>query len=147
MTLHDEFTTGPLAAELAPLIAEGNDGAILAVLNRQDIPAKGKVSAHDIREYLMVENLLWMAIKDSPTLACRATVEALAMFETFDLSNSKRLAMFTQVLDMLVQDNLVPAFTEQNKLDLLAMGDVLISRAEQAGINPTIQDIAQALRG
>lgn len=147
MNLLEELTTGPLAVELAPLITAGNDGAILAVLNRQDISAKGKVSAHDIREYLMVENLLWMAIKDSPTLACKATIEALAMFETFDLSNSKRLAMFTQVLEGLVQDNLVPDFTEQNKVDLLAMGDVLISRAEQLGISPTITDIAQTLRG
>lgn len=147
MNLLEELTTGPLAVELAPLITAGNDGAILAVLNRQDISAKGKVSAHDIREYLMVENLLWMAIKDSPTLACKATIEALAMFETFDLNNSKRLAMFTQVLEGLVQDNLVPDFTEQNKVDLLAMGDVLISRAEQLGISPTITDIAQTLRG
>lgn len=146
MTLHDELTTGPLAAELAPLIADGNDGAILAVLNRKDIPAKGKVSAHDIQQYLMLHDLL-LTIESSQTLSCIATKRALEIFPTFDLSNPTILAKFDQILTGLEQDTLLPDFTGQHKADLLAMGDVLISRAEQLDITPTITDIAQALRG
>lgn len=146
MTLHDELTTGPLAAELAPLIADGNDGAILAVLNRKDIPAKGKISAHDIQQYLMLHDLL-LTIESSQTLSCIATKRALEIFPTFDLSNPAVLVKFDQILTGLEQDTLLPDFTAQHKADLLAMGDVLISRAEQLDITPTITDIAQALRG
>lgn len=146
MTLHDELTIGPLAAELAPLVADGNDGAILEVLNRKDIPAKGKVSAHDIQQYLMLHDLL-LTIESSQTLSCIATKRALEIFPRFDLSNPIILAKFDQILTGLEQDTLFPDFTTQHKADLLAMGDVLISRAEQLDITPTITDIAQALRG
>ena len=54
MSLLDELTTGPLAAELAPLIAAGDDGAIYAALHRKDIVADGSVTAHDIQQYLMI---------------------------------------------------------------------------------------------
>ncbi len=146
MTLHDELTTGPLAVELAPLIQAGNDSAILAVLNRRDIPAKGKVSAHDIQQYLMLHDLL-LAIESCPAQSCQATKRALDIFPTFDLANPAILTKFTAILTGLEQEVLIPDFTTQHKADLLALGDVLISRAEQIGISPSITDIAQALRG
>lgn len=146
MTLSDELINGPLAAELAPYISAGNDGAILAVLNRKDIVAKGKVTAHSIQQYLMLNDLL-LAIESTQTLSCLATKRALEIFPVFDLSIPVVLEKFTAILSGLEHDNLIPAFTAQHKADLLMMGDVLISRAEQAGISPTIEDIAQALRG
>lgn len=146
MNLHDELTTGPLASELAPLIGAGNDSAILAVLNRKDIPAKKPVTAHGIRQYLMLVDLL-LPIEASNATSCIATKRALEIFESFDLSNPVILAKFTQILDGLVAETLIPDFTEQHKADILSLGDTLISRAEQLGITVTIQDIAQALRG
>ncbi len=146
MTLHDELTTGPLAVELAPLIQAGNDSAILAVLNRKDIPAKGKISAHDIQQYLMLYDLL-LAIESSPAQSCQAAKRALEIFPSFDLANQLILTKFTAILTGLEQEVLIPDFTAQHKVDLLALGDVVISRIEQVGINPTVQDIAQALRG
>ncbi len=146
-TLLDELTSGPLAAELAPHIQAGADGVVAAILNRRDIPAKGSVSSHDIRQYLMLVDLL-IAIEASPQPACIAAKRALEVFPIFDLSNPMILGKFTQVLDGLVAETLIPDFTEVNKAVILSLADTLISRTEQAGLgNVTIEQIAQATRG
>jgi hypothetical protein len=146
-TLADELTSGPLAEELAPHIAAGNDGECAAILNRADIPAKGKVLSHDIRQYLMLVDLL-IAIEASPQPACVAAKRALEVFPIFDLSNPMILGKFEQVLDGLVEEDLIPDFTETHKLTILSLADTTISRAEQAGLgHVTIEQIAQATRG
>jgi hypothetical protein len=147
MSLLEELTTGPLAAELAPHITTGADGVCAAILNRRDIAAKGKVLSHDIRQYLMLVDLL-IAIEASPQPACVAAKRALEVFPIFDLSNPMILGKFTQVLDGLVAEELIPDFTEEHKAVILSLADTLISRAEQAGLgNVTIEQIAQATRG
>jgi hypothetical protein len=146
-TLIEEINTRPLASELAPHIAAGSDGIAAAILNRKDIPAKGKVAAHDIRQYLMLVDLL-IAIESSIQPACVAAKRALEVFPIFDLANPMILGKFEQVLDGLVAEDLIPDFTETNKLTILSLADTLISRAEQAGLgNVTIEQIAQATRG
>ncbi len=146
-TLAEELNSGPLAAELAPHITAGADGVVAAILNRADIPAKGSVSSHDIRQYLMLVDLL-ISIEASPQPACVAAKRALEVFPIFDLSNPMILAKFTQVLDGLVAETLIPDFTEVHKFTILSLADTLISRAEQAGlVNITIEQIAQATRG
>ncbi len=146
-TLAEELTTGPLAAELAPHISVGADGVVAAILNRKDIAANGSVSSHDIRQYLMLVDLL-IAIEASPQPACVAAKRALEVFPIFDLSNPMILGKFTQVLDGLVAEELIPDFTETHKLTILSLADTLISRAEQAGLgHVTIEQIAQATRG
>lgn len=146
MTLLDELTNGPLAAELAPLIADGKDGEVLAVLNRKDIPAKKPITSHSIRAFLFA-NKFWNPIKHGTSLACEETIDALTLFESFDIRVPVYYDRLVEVLTGLVAEPLVPTFTVDHKAAILAMGDTLISRAEQLGINPTIQDIAQALRG
>ncbi len=147
MSLLEELTTGPLAVELAPHITAGADGVVAAILNRKDIAAKGTVASHDIRQYLMLVDLL-IAIEQSAALSCVAAKRALEVFPVFDLSNPMILGKFTQVLDGLVAEDLIPDFTETHKLTILSLGDTLIIRAEQAGLgNVTIEQIAQATRG
>jgi len=146
-TLSEELTSGPLAAELAPHIAAGADGVVAAILNRADIAAKGSVSSHDIRQYLMLVDLL-IAIEASPQPACIAAKRALEVFPIFDLSNPMILGKFTQVLDGLVAETLIPDFTEVHKLTILSLADTLISRAEQAGLGHIDHmAVAKALRG
>ena len=146
-TLAEELTTGPLAAELAPHITAGADGVCAAILNRADIPAKGKVAAHDIRQYLMLVDLL-IAIEASSQPACVAAKRALEVFPIFDLSNPMILGKFTQVLDGLVAEELIPDFTEVHKAVILSLADTFISRAEQAGLgNIDHMAVAKALRG
>jgi hypothetical protein len=145
--LLEELTSGPLAAELAPHIAAGTDGVIAAILNRADIPAKGKVLSHDIRQYLMLVDLL-IAIEASSQPACVAAKRALEVFPIFDLSNPMILGKFTQVLDGLVAEELIPDFTEVHKMTILSLADTLISRVEQAGLgNVDHMAVAKALRG
>lgn len=144
--LLDELTTGPRAAELAPLIAAGEDGAILAVLNRKDISQLGRITAHDIKQYFSLIDLR-IPIKDSTTPSCRAVTLALEDFPVFDLTNPAVLAKFEAMLDALVAEDLIPDFTETHKQTVLYLATETLSRAEELGINPTTQDIAQALRG
>jgi hypothetical protein len=146
MSLYDELTNGPLAAEIAPFILAGNDGAISAILNRKDIVGNGQLQAHDIKQYLSLIGLR-LAIKDSNTPSCREATLALDDFDSFDLSNSIILAKFTVILDGLVADELIPDFTETHKLTVLALSQKLISRAEQLGLDCSILAIAKALRG
>jgi len=147
MSLADELTSGPLAVELAPHISAGADGVVAAILNRKDIPAKGKVLSHDIRQYLMLVDLL-IAIESSSQPSCVAAKRALEVFPIFDLSNPMILGKFTQVLDGLVAEDLIPDFTETHKLTILSLADVLISRAEQVGLGHIDHmAVAKALRG
>ena len=144
--LSDELTTGPLATELAPLIAAGEDGAILSVLNRKDISRLGRITAHDIKQYFSLIDLR-IPIKDSTAASCRAVTLALEDFPVFDLTIPAVLAKFEAMLDALVAEELIPDFTETHKQTILYLATETISRAEELGINPTMQDIAQALRG
>jgi hypothetical protein len=145
--LRSEIETGPLAAELAPHIASGADGEAAAILNRADISASGKVTAHDIRQYLMLVDLL-LPIEASESPTCKAATRALEIFPVFDLSNPMIAYKLGQVLDGLVADNLVPDFTEEHKLTILSLANTYISRAEQAGFGVvSVEQIAQALRG
>ncbi len=147
MSLLEELNSGPLAVELAPHIAVGADGVVAAILNRKDIAAKGSVSSHDIRQYLMLVDLL-IAIEASPQPACIAAKRALEVFPIFDLSNPMILGKFSQVLDDLVAEELIPDFTEVHKLTILSLADTLISRAEQAGLGHVDHmAVAKALRG
>jgi hypothetical protein len=58
------------------------------------------------------------------------------------------LGKFTQVLDGLVAEDLIPDFTEVHKLTILSLADTLISRAEQAGLGHVDHmAVAKALRG
>ena len=144
--LSDELTTGPLAAEIAPLITAGDDGAILAVLNRKDISRLGRITAHDIKQYFSLIDLR-IPIKDSTAASCRAVTLALEDFPVFDLTIPAILVKFEAMLDALVAEDLIPDFTETHKQTILYLATETISRAEQLGIHPTTQDIAQALRG
>lgn len=142
-TLLEEITTGPLAEQIASDLASGNDGAVLAALTAKNIPAKGSVSSHDIKAFMFAYGF-WNAIKHGASVACEDTIDALTIFDSFDLGNPVYLARLTQILDALVVEPLVPDFQEAHKLAILAMGDRLISRAEQIGLTITLQDIAQA---
>ena len=145
--LKAEIQTGPLAAELAPYIASGNDTAIADALNRRDITANGHVSSHDIRQYLMLVDLL-LAIESSPAPACIAAKRALEVFPVFDLSNQMIFVKFSQVLDGLVAESLIPDFTEVHKATILGLASTTVSRAEIVLGQPvSVTDVAVALRG
>lgn len=143
--LSDELTTGPLAAELAPLIAAGDDVAILAALNRRDIPALGVIKTNPF--------VIWAAKTGQ-----RAVIEDTAS-NSVDPLRSVGLALqdlvrgnLDQGLDFSIADTADMAaawlaagkMTQQNYDDLMALAATTISRTEQLGISPTENDIAVA---
>lgn len=146
LDLLDEFSNGPLAAELAPLIQSTDFAGILAVLNRKDITVYGNLSVHNVKRYVSLIGLR-LPILDSTQPSCREFNLALEDFKDsgFDLSNPYVLAKITAVLDALVAETLIPDFTEEHKLALLSFGNKLISRAEQMGITVSITDIAKTI--
>lgn len=146
MSLYDELTAGSLAVEIAPFVLSGNDGAIHEIMHRADIATKGTLSSHNIKQYLSLTGLR-LPIKYSSADSCREASQALEDFESFNLANPMILAKFTAILDGLVAEPLIPEFTETNKLTLLSMADVLVSRADQLDYPVTVELIAQTLRG
>lgn len=143
-----EFTTGPLANEIAPHIVSGNDGAIYDIMHRRDISVNGVISTNAFA--------IWAAKNGQ-----RAVIQDTAD-DKLDALRSVALTLLdllrgnlTQGLDMANTDNLTLAdvwtaagkMTGQQKQSLLDLSKKLISRAEQLGIQCTVADIAQALRG
>jgi hypothetical protein len=128
-TLSDELTTGPLAAELAPLITAGEDGSILAVLNRKDIPGKVPIISHAIKAFFSAYGFR-IPIMDSASLACRETTVNLSDFDSFDMRNPLYEAKLTSILQGLVDEPLIPDFMQEHMDYVLSLGDALKSRVE-----------------
>ena len=63
----------------------------------------------------------------------------------FDLSIQPIYDKIVSVLDAIVLESTIPEFTEENKNILLSFGNKLVSRAEQLGIEITIDDITNAI--
>jgi len=144
--LKTEIETGPLSTTLAPMVLAGNDGGIADALNAETITVKGKVDTAYIRQYLMLVDML-IAIETAQTPTCIAVKRAMDIFPVFDLSDPTILWKFTQMLDGLVADMLVPAFTVEHKGTILSMADKMISRAEHVfGQSVSVTDIAMSLR-
>lgn len=143
--LKAEIETGPLAATLAPMVAAGDDVGVAAAMNAKSVITKGTVSTHDIRQYLMLVDLL-LPIENTATPTCIATKRALEVFPSFDLSNPMILNKFTQIIDGLVAEALIPDFSETHKATILGMANKMISRAEQVfGRDVTYADVSHAL--
>jgi hypothetical protein len=137
--LLNEFQTN---AELQPFILDGNDGAILDILNRKDISVNGKLSVHDIKQYVSLVGLR-LQINDSTSQSCRELAMALEDFKEsgFDLSVSYILYKVNLILDDLVAEATMPDFTETHKQTILSFGTKKISRSEQLGLQITMQDV------
>lgn len=144
MDLLPELQQGPLAVEIAPLLASADCEGIYNALHRKDIQAYGSIASHDIKQYLSLERLR-IPIRDSTALSCREATQAMADFPVFDLSNPLILATFEAILDGLVAEEMIPDFTETHKLTLLAMATKLVSRADQIGQPITIEDVRNAV--
>lgn len=64
--LSEELTTGPLSSEILPYIETKNFDAILAAFNRKDIAIRGKLTVHDVKQYI---SLLGLRIGERPRCA------------------------------------------------------------------------------
>jgi hypothetical protein len=146
MSIYTEITTGPLAVELGPSVINHDFSTIANALNRKDIEVYGKLTVHDVKQYISLLGLR-LPMLDSTTLSCREFNMALADFTEsgFDLSNPIILGKITATLDAVVAEPLIPDFTETNKLTILSFGKKMISRAEQLGLAINENDISNAI--
>jgi hypothetical protein len=148
MALLDELTTGPLAAELEPFIADGDDGAIYAAMHRRDIAVNGAVAVNDFAIWAASTGLR-AAIQDhadnaeSPLRSIALTLLDLLqgnLAPALDFGNAANVAMLNAWVA-------AGALTTPQRDTLLTLSQKLISRAEQIDTPVTFETIAHALRG
>lgn len=103
---------------------------IVAALNAKTIASKHPISTRDIKKYLIL-NSLWLAIKGSTNPVAIVTIDTLNLFDEFNVQETNVNAMLSQMMDGLIAANLTPAFTTTHKSQMLSMGDVMVSWADQ----------------
>ena len=79
----------------------------------------GEVTAHNIRQYLTLIGLL-IPIEDATAMSCREAARVLEIFPIIDLANPMIAGKFNQVLTDLVDETLLPDFTEEHKQTILS---------------------------
>lgn len=146
MTLYEELTTGPLAAEIAQHIADRNDAAIFALLSKKDISVTGAVTIDVFSSWATLTKMR-SAIQDhaaNPASPLRDMALTLIDFfgkprDTFiDFGNPDNIYM----LNIWV---VAGVLSIPQRDVLLAKATKLVSRADQLGVS--IADISSALNG
>lgn len=99
---------------------------IVSALNAKIIASKRPINTSDIKKYLIL-NSLWLAIKTSSNPVAVITIDALNLFDEFNVQESSVNIKLGQMMDGLIAANLTPAFTATHKSQLLSMGDVMVS--------------------
>lgn len=149
--LKTEINTGPLAAELAPFVAAGDDLTVARILNRQDIANKKSVPLDALANYLSEQGILANiadAASDGANLGHAAARKAVA---TLRLSRELgiRAINMQRASNQGLINNLVSAglMTVGQANGLKALADILASRAEIAfgqSVSPT--DVSETRR-
>ncbi len=148
MTLLAELQSGPLAETLAPLIADGNDGAIAELLNASYSTITGSIS-RSLFAIWVAETGMRGVIRDhalntsSPLRSIAISIEDFlgGAAETLDFSKAQNVAMLAAWVS-------AGGCTQEQADDLISRCQVPVSRAEQVlGRSVTVADIAQAVRG
>lgn len=146
--LKTEITTGPLAAELAPFVAAGNDGQVAAILNDTTRGATmlklTMISARGVLSGYAGGPVAAAAVLDKLESAA-ATVPAIKWVMTFLKSDGIDIGHpATQgMLDQLATGGVL---TATEAAHLKALGVFPASRAEVLGTTIDITDVARSLR-
>lgn len=146
--LKTEIETGPLAAELAPFIAAGNDGAIAGVLNEHRGSTKllsRLVSARAVLGEYPGGPMAGAAVLDkleaaSGTISAVKWVMSYLKSDGIDIGSPATQGM----LDQLAASGVI---TSDEATKLKSLGLVPASRADILDATITHIDVAKALRG
>jgi hypothetical protein len=115
-----------LSNELKALLVQADSVGLADALNIKNVPVKKPILTHDIKQYLMLVDLL-IPIENAATPSCEVAEKALSEFESFDVRNPIISNKYNAILNGLVSDPLVPDFTDSHKAYLLALGDAFES--------------------
>jgi hypothetical protein len=147
--LKTEITSGPLATELAPLVAAGDDGQIAAILNDKRYTRTERVLLRDIVRYLL-DNGVWLTIVDKaadtvPSQAKNSArmfleVQKMGFVESLDMSKPSSQGMLSALVGAGVM-------TAAHQTAITNMGVVPASRAELAfGQSVSATDVSETRR-
>jgi hypothetical protein len=133
--LADELATDPLSRGYSGM----TDAAASASLNAVDRP--GRVKALEVKRYLQLTGE-WAAIAEDanthPTrgtkLSCRAIVDALADFETFDLQDAQIRGVITAALEALQVTGGTGHLDDAQTAEILALENNRQTRAQELGL-------------
>lgn len=134
--LKTEIQTGPLAAELAPFVAAGNDEKVAAILNRKDIPEKKRVLMSVLVDYLSEQGILANIADVALNAAAAGHAAARKVVATLRLStelgvtsiNMKRAGNQALITDLVTTGLMTAAQAN----DVKALANTTFSRAEVA---------------
>jgi len=113
-----------------PAFASLTDIEALDALQTKNIVVQQPISTTMIKAYLMVVDK-WRAIADSVLPSAKEAVDAMSLFETFDITDPTYLTTLTRVLDALITDGLL---TAPDKTAILGFGEITQSWCEQNNI-------------
>lgn len=113
-----------------PVYTDKTDAEAATMLNTSNIATKQSIASHDIRKYLMLVDKL-LPIESSALDSAKSATRALEIFPTFDMTETAVETKLTAVLDALIADSLL---NTDDKNTILALGDKLISKAEELGL-------------
>lgn len=142
-----EIQSGPLAAELAPLIKSGDDWSVASTLNRRDRPGVRKVPVRDLYLYLL-KRMRWRGIvaaatdPQHPATDAAYTAQALATGPQVEVDTRDPVSI--GLIDALVMSALITAPQGE---EIKALSDVLVSRAEEIGLGHVSSADVAAARG
>ena len=144
-----EIETGPLAPELAPFVAAGNDGQVAALLNAKTIDAVRSVNRSVFRAWAAKSGMR-SAIQDiSVDMASPLRDSALSLLDmmqggnTDDVINLADADLLAMLNGWVALNKLKPAHRDA----LVALATIKISRAEVSmGRDASIEDVAR-IRG
>lgn len=144
-TLLAELVSGSLSAEIAPHLATADEGAIAAILNREDIPVYSVVSWADFAKWAAATGVR-ADIEDWKTHTNRS-IKAIAWTLSDGLVRGAGAIDFgvadqVTMLNGLVAANLLSVI---DKDSLLALSVVHISLAKQQNISATALDIRREI--
>jgi hypothetical protein len=148
MTLLEELTIGTLAAEIAPFITNGDDGSILNILERKDIPQYYRVSPDDFKTWCcpiqrgVIEQVA--NTPSDPVYSVALTLKDVLLTQTYlNVGNA-------DVAQLIGYWLYLGKCTQQEFDALFALALIYNSNADKlryAGVTVSIETIAQALRG
>lgn len=146
-----EISAGPLAAEIAPFVAAGNDQKVADIINRQDIAGKKRAAMPDLVNYLSDQGIL-ANIADAAIdaanpghAAARKVVATLRLSTELGVTNINMERAGNQALiSNLVSVGLM---TVAQANGVKALANTVLSRAEILWGQPiTANDVARAVR-
>lgn len=106
------------------------DQECLASLQLKDIPTNLTIQTKDIEMYLESVDKLY-TIRNHASDAAKKVTQVFDRFDSFDMTNTYDDAVLNARLDAMVTATVI---SQAEKDLILALGDTLISRADQLGL-------------